>query len=208
MASKSNMAIIIVSLLVIIVGSVTMIYSPITFRNFSMLEFTKLIGKLLLIAVFLERALDVFLTTFRAQGSEEHKKAIRKIKIDMSKLTKEDGSVISAKKTEYNKLVKKLEDKKQELVTHKSKTRVIAIWSGFSVGIIISSIGIRSLSDLLNKETFAVLPVLQQKAFSLIDILLTGGVLAGGSDSIHKIFDVYTNYMSKSSSMASGIQDD
>jgi hypothetical protein len=188
----------------VVLLAVIFIRFPICFKDFSFSDFTQLVGKLLLIAVFLERSLDVFLTTFRAHGSEELQREIRRIKTDLSKFIEKNGNVSAAKRVSYDG---KLEIERQKLAAFKSKTRIIALWSGFTVGIILGCIGVRSLDCLLDKEVFSGLPVFQQKAFQFIDILLTGGVLAGGSDSIHKIFDVYTTYMHTSSSKAAGTQD-
>lgn len=40
---------------------------------------------------------------------------------------------------------------------------------------------------------------MQILAFNMVDICLTGGVIAGGSEGIHKLTQVFTDFMESSS---------
>ena len=138
---------------------------------------------LFLIALFIERALDVFLTTLRAEKSEYLQK---EIKIEAQKLDKGESSI-----DELNRI-------KKVLLSHKANTRVIALWSALTIGIIISAIGFRALQPLINLEEFKNLPLYHTILFYIVDIFITGCVLAGGSDSIHKMTDAFRLFMEKS----------
>ena len=74
--------------------------------------------------------------------------------------------------------------------------------TGLFVGIIISSLWIRTLNQLVTTESIQSLPSLQSSAFRFIDVLLTGGLIAGGSDGIHKIIDLYRVFTETSSQKA------
>ena len=60
------------------------------------------------------------------------------------------------------------------------------------VGVVVSMIGFRALSALV------VAPDPPPVYLGAVDILLTGALLAGGSDGLHKLVEVYRNQMDKS----------
>ena len=160
------------------------------FTNISLIEniFEKLgavLGTLLLAALFIERGLDVFLTTLRAEDSEKMSKKVEEIQTMVN-----DGD--TAKKGELTEL-------KEEQLKFKSKTRIIALWSGLLAGVILGIIGFRALNSLVDPDEFESLQNFQKMIFNAVDIFLTGCVLAGGSDSIHKIMDSFRLFMEKKS---------
>ena len=112
---------------------------------------------LFLVATFLERAIEVYVITFR-------------------KKYKEIQQANNKDTTQYE-----------------SETAQITLLAALAAGIIISMIGIRGIEPFINE-----LPVKndwQTSWFRTSDILLTGGVLAGGSDFIHKILQALTTFM-------------
>ena len=149
-----------------------------------------LLGSLFVIALFLERSLDVFLTTWRAEGSEKLNQEIRNLEHQISKF-------------EDNKdLISDLEKKKQERIERSSKTRLIALWSGLFFGLLVGVVGIRTLQTLVDPVSLSQIPTIQLHLFRVLDVLLTGGLVAGGSDNIHKLIEVYRNVMETSSTKA------
>jgi len=82
------------------------------------------------------------------------------------------------------------------------ETRNISLWSALFLGVFVSAVGVRTLGMLVAEN--AVPAGMQTSLFNSVDILLTGALLAGGSDGIHKIMQVYTNYMESAASKARG----
>ncbi|WP_392531550.1 hypothetical protein [Nostoc sp. C117] len=74
---------------------------------------------------------------------------------------------------------------------YRSDTRKIALRSSFILGIIISAIGIRALETFINVKG---LPSHQILVFRWLDVFLTGGLIAGGSEGIHKITQVFMEF--------------
>jgi hypothetical protein len=112
---------------------------------------------LLLITVFLERALEVYVLTFRAPGEDQHA------------------------------------DDAEKLAEYKHNTRRITLSSALVMGTLISMIGVRGIGPFID---FPKDPIPWQSTwFQVIDILLTGGVIAGGSNFIHKILQIITTFM-------------
>jgi hypothetical protein len=147
------------------------------FGLFDIASVFKLLAVLFIIALFQERALDVFLTLFRASESEKLQRKIDKL-----------AAIGDSPE---------LEETENKLNARKTATRSIAMRLGFVVGVIISLVGIRALEPLVDAEQFKALQPLQQKVFRVVDILITGGLLAGGSDGIHKITELLRDYRKK-----------
>lgn len=147
------------------------------FAGFEVTSAFKILTILFLIALFQERALDVFLTIVRAPESDERQRKLIRLK----------------QKAE----AKKIEQAERELSDYKIKTRNLAMYLGYAMGFIISMIGIRALEPLVDAGTFQNLGSVQQKMFRMVDIFITGGLLAGGSDGIHKITEVLRDFRLK-----------
>jgi hypothetical protein len=126
-------------------------------EKFNINQVSQTLTVLLLISSFLERALEVYVLTFRADR----------------KLEAEKTTTIDTEK-------------------EKNETRRITLWTALAIGIIISIVGVRGL------EPFIILDSTdkwQSFWFRTLDILLTGAVIAGGSDVIHKLLQVVTTFM-------------
>jgi uncharacterized membrane protein YbhN (UPF0104 family) len=187
----------IILLAVVIAVALFLAFASVEFRMDIGSSIGTILGSLLIISLLLERALDVFLTTWRAEGSEKLDSEINEIKQKIEQLKKAGKpETDSDVKTETDFLSKK----NQEKLAYRSKTRIIAIWSGLILGVIVSAIGFRVLATLVDPESFKQMIKNQKYFFNLFDILLTGGLLAGGSDGIHKILDLYRVFMEGSSS--------
>jgi hypothetical protein len=61
-------------------------------------------------------------------------------------------------------------------------------------------VGVRGLQPLVVTESFAQLPANQMHVFRIMDVLLTGGLIGGGSDGIHKVLQVFLDYTDKTRS--------
>ena len=72
-------------------------------------------------------------------------------------------------------------------------TQKLSLRISFTIGIVVSAIGIRALSGL--GVDIPNLPLDQKNYFNIVDIFITAGLLAGGSEGIHQLTTVYDNYM-------------
>jgi len=199
--------------------------NSLTFKPFGFNEVSQLLTFLVLVSLFLERSLEVFISTWRHPREEEidndiqnnervfaEKKALREKKIEQPQIvtTKveqeiskeppqlktetavENIPVNTAKLTdELDEEMAKLSENKQKRSQYKSQTRKIALWTALFFSLLISAAGVRSLDGLVQSTG---LNSIQQIVFRCLDTLLTGGLIAGGSDGIHKVTQVFTTY--------------
>jgi F0F1-type ATP synthase assembly protein I len=134
------------------------IVGPMKFHeNIGLSSISQMLIILLLITVFLERALEVFVLTFRAPGEDNYA------------------------------------DNAEKLAEYKHETRRITLSSALFMGILISMIGIRGIGAFIDFQENTI--PWQRAWFHILDILLTGGVIAGGSNFIHKMLQIITTFM-------------
>jgi len=159
----------------------------IPFGVFDIAAALKILTILFVISLFQERALDVFLTIIRAPDSDEMNRKLQKLKNE-------------PESPERDKVIEELEKK---LSNYKIATRNLAMKLGYLFGFIIAMIGIRSLEPMINLDHFANISSIQQSAFRVVDVFITGGLLAGGSDGIHKIIEILRDFRLKTKDVSS-----
>ncbi|NDJ23162.1 hypothetical protein GS682_16265 [Nostoc sp. B(2019)] len=100
-----------------------------------------------------------------------------------------------------NYKINELTEKERKRVAYKSDTRIIALWTSLLFGLLISAIGIRSIEPLVVIDSDNSMQVI---LFRCLDALLTGGLIAGGSEGIHKLIQVFIDFMEATSKQIKG----
>lgn len=154
---------------------------PINFKEVSQSQIISLLTSLFVIAAFLERAIEVYISTSRGPGAMQLDNEIAKINYQLE---------TQADSTELKSRLMKV---KQERELYRLETKKKSLWVGLLFGVLISAVGIRTLGVLV--AGLDDLKYFQQQVLNIIDVLLTGGLLAGGSDGLHKFAQVYNSYM-------------
>lgn len=169
---------------------------PISGVEFS--KISQLFAVLFTLSIFVERAADVFLTIWRSAKSEDLKLRIETLRFEIAEFDKNtNGSIENPNiRKELVAERKKLETKRLEFRSH---TRVIASWCIFVAGIVISLVSVRALRSLIDLQALPQIGTAHRGIFDIVDVLLTGGLLAGGSDGIHKLAELYRAFVEKSS---------
>lgn len=173
-----------------VILTVTLKPGLIRFWPFSATEFVQLLTPLVLVSLFIERAQEVFLTAWR--GKEASKKS-REVQLYKERLAK--GGMGAQDD---------LERAQNTLTDYKSETQQIAFVTGLILGIVVSALGIRGLELFVDPAVLADLSPTQKGIFNAADVLLTGALLGGGSDALHKMISVFTNFMDTSAKRAKG----
>ena len=90
-------------------------------------------------------------------------------------------------KKELAETKEKLETAENDLYLYRSQTKAIIARLSLLTGITISLAGVRILQPFTN----VTLEGQQLALFNAVDILLTGGLFAGGSEGVHRLTKVY-----------------
>jgi hypothetical protein len=131
-------------------------------------SFLQVFEPLFLASLLIERVIEVFISIWRDSGATE-----------LVIKAKEAG--VGAAKAEA------------DLAAYRDSTRTWTLLVGVAVGVIVCSLGLRSLGHLLDVESLR--STLQRQALTFLDVLFTGTLVGGGSDFLHKVISVFTNFL-------------
>jgi hypothetical protein len=175
-----------------IVGVIALVHRldpvVIQFRNYSVADFAQQLTPLVLVALFIERALEVFLTAWRGEKEAE-------LQRDADKAT----TLPDNDPTKLDKVHKAAD----ALSQYRFTTQQIALPSALVLGILIASLGVRGLGNFVSLANLTEHNT-QRFLFNVADVLLTGALVGGGSDFMHQIITTFTDLMSATSQKAKG----
>ncbi|MDH3973142.1 MAG: hypothetical protein OEV42_02575 [Deltaproteobacteria bacterium] len=179
------------------------------FKAADQINLPTMFGSLILIALFVERSIEMFLSVWRSQGADNLDRMIEKsrrdVELKQKELEKLPDNVSNSKGEEANNNLsaarESLDNVEDKRVAYRVDSRFIALWAGLLIGIFVSLVGVRVLGNIVE---FKCEKDFQEGLFTVVDILLTGSMLAGGSESINRLMKVYNNVMSATSERAKG----
>jgi hypothetical protein len=168
----------------------TLWLKPVKFDVFPMEALLGLFTKLIAIAMFIERTVEVLLTPWRGPGSLRITSRVKQAKAKLE--NRETDSVLEVSNAE------------DELREYKGQTKQIAFLIALALGMTISAVGLRGLEFFVKPESLLSLRSEQTVVFRALDVLVTGALLAGKADGLHRMGLVFTSYMDKSTEKAKG----
>ncbi|WP_185230313.1 hypothetical protein [Teredinibacter franksiae] len=149
-------------------------FFPIEFKAISDSDIAAIVASMFVISVFMERSIEAILVPVRAPDRQILKQEIARLQgLDSSSSNNSD--------------IEALKEKENEFELYRLGTAKRAYWISFVFGLLISLVGVRVLSGFVDLDTADHLTQVQANLFTFIDVVLTGGVIAGGSAAIDKI---------------------
>lgn len=189
---------------------VTLKAQPITYDSI-----VKLLTPVFLIALFLERAIEVFVSTSRKLGRADIDARLEKAREKITQLSDRlkmfevqlESPGGTAEQTALHARIDKVNDAippaqravrsaEGDLEKYRAKTRLVTFAAGVALGLVIAIAGLRVMSPLVDLKDLKDLK-LQLFVFHSIDVALTAGLLAGGASGIHQIVSVFGDYTEK-----------
>lgn len=167
-------------------GAIWLNLGPVRFGPFSAQAASTFLMPLVWTALFVERSLEVFLTPWRGGNSDDIQERI-------TQLTGAEG------------MATELAAAKIELVTYKSATRGVAFSLGFSLGIVSAMFGIRGFLAFVDPGSLAGVSLVQRTVLGALDVLLSGALIAGGSEGLHRVISVFMAYVDMASAKAKAV---
>lgn len=156
-------------------------------------DIISLLTTLILISSFVERVIEVFLSAWRSADADELDRKLGAQNHNINKHLEHNPDTVGVTHTaEYKRLIVDFEDTKVLRTQYRAKSRFISQRLGLSIGIIISFVGVRILDSLFDSSS---LSSEQLSIFLIVDVIFTGAVIAGGSDSINKVMKVFNGFM-------------
>jgi len=180
---SSNYRFIAIILAIVVVAAFILNNNISDFRtiDISSFDFSKifgLLGSIAFISLLVERASEVFMVDVKKEEKETLKREVQSL-TKRSVLSPEEAEIKTQKATQ----LKVYQD------TRKKKVSLFA----FTLGILIAMFGVRILTNLIeNPES---MNAVQSKFINIMDMVLTGCVIAGGSEGIHYIIKMAGSFM-------------
>src|SRR5262249_45588430 len=161
-------------------------FTGLHFKPFRAEEIVGDLTALFLISVFLERALEVFVTWWRDVDRLKLEQEIAQAEADAKAAASDPKAAAEAARLVLQK--------RHDLDTFKAQTARRSFMCGLIAGAVIALAGARALEPLL----LAPLPTpgsAQALVVTIVDVVITAGLIGGGSDGIHKLVSVITDYL-------------
>jgi hypothetical protein len=156
---------------------------PVGFKPLTPQAFAGLIGWLFAVALFVERAVEVVVMVFRDQQADLLDEAEECAAREFTSATKKAAAdAIEAAR-------QALVAARQARLVYRAETKEIALVMSFTFSVFVSLAGVRALHGLLLDTT----PT--GNLFTAADIVVTGAMLAGGSEGIHRMANAFTSFM-------------
>ncbi len=172
-----------------------------------------------LVALLVERALEVFVGTGRKIGRADMDSALQKAtdkiaqlkeRLDVlqaqldapgaKNLTPVEIAAIHARRENVAKIFpvaqRNERNAKADVEKYRSETGRITFFAGAFIGLIIGLAGIRVVAPLVDFE-LAQWTAFQLFLFHSLDVILTAGLLAGGASGIHQIVATFGDFTDK-----------
>jgi archaellum biogenesis protein FlaJ (TadC family) len=169
---------------------------PLAFKPLSPQAFAGLIGWLFAVALFVERAVEVVVLVFRDQQADALDAAEARATAIVAALA---GNA-TASQADKDKAARDAATAQEQTVNYRAETKEMAMLVSFVFGTFISLAGVRALHGLLPDST----PT--RTLFTVADIVVTGALLAGGSEGIHRMANAFTSFMDSLSTHADASQ--
>ena len=87
---------------------------------------------------------------------------------------------------------------------HVGRTRRIAFAASVLLGLVVAALGVRALGVFIDMGEFQDLRAGQRFGFNCLDIVLTAGLIAGGSDALHQLVEAFSSGMERLKNNAQG----
>jgi hypothetical protein len=159
-------------------------FTGLAFKPFQADEIVGNLTALFLISLFLERALEVFVSSWRDADCRTLEHDIRHA-LAAAKAAPDAAAAAEAERT--------VREKRHALQLYKAKTARVAFTCGLVAGAVIALAGARALGPLLVHLPQPGTP--QALVVTIVDVVITAGLIGGGSDGIHKLVSVITDYL-------------
>ncbi len=154
--------------------------------------FAALIAWLFVVALFVERAVEVIVMVFRDQQADLLDEAEAHTAATAAAL----AVSTTATPADKDKAAKDAATAREQKVIYRGDTKQLAMSISFILGILVSLAGVHALNGILAKDTVS------GPLFKILDVFITGGMIAGGSEGIHRMANAFTSTMDSLSTRA------
>ena len=193
---KSRLILVAVVIVAALAVTLSLTVGALALKPISMKRITEVLQVVFVLALCVERGVAVFVEAWRGPAeaavlSAVHA-AVREVELVRARL--QDVSAASAATT-------RLELAEDQAAVYAAHTRKIQVCAGIVAGVLISAAGVRLFEEFVVFRT--PLPRLIDHVaagiLNTLNVLITGALIGGGSDLIHKILKALTDFLDATS---------
>lgn len=154
------------------------------------------LGVLLIVTLFIERAQEVIMKSWRSEGRVPLTEAAAAARAQLDRLQADGASQVDLRAAQNG-----YEAASGALELYRSQTRRFALLLGITIGVLVALSGLRLLEDIVLEPPSHWL---QRFVFVFVDIVIVAGLIGGGSDALHKLIALVTDFLDTSRKKAVG----
>ena len=154
-------------------------FKTIDISSFDFSKIFGLLGSIAFISLLVERASEIFMVDTTKETKENLRKEVSLLETRKSMLSPEEAT----SKTQKEEALNNIMDVRRRKVS----------FFAFTLGILIALFGVRILTNLITEPES--MTAVQTKFINIMDMVLTGCVIAGGSEGIHYIIKTFGNFL-------------
>jgi hypothetical protein len=145
------------------------------FRAEALQAIPNVMAPLVILALFIERGVEVILAAWRAGGASQRES-------DMQ-MAMDQGTVDEQWRA------------RTDLDSYRADSQRLAFALAFVISLLISMMGVRAIEMLVGQNLLAGAPAEQRTLFVRVDVLVTSLLLTGGAEGIHKVVNAFTTFL-------------
>jgi hypothetical protein len=149
-------------------------------RPFAGIDILRLLGSLGLVALLVERTIEVSIGVWRGTVTDRLFSAAESAKL----------ALISAPANVT--LYETVAIRRSELTGYRAETRKVAVRAAVLLGLLVAATGFRTIETIVVPAAATDLPT---RLFRLLDLLMTAAIIGGGSVPIHRMISTLTTYL-------------
>jgi len=169
----------------------------VTFRTDLQERVVDLLTNLIVLVLVIERIMEIFISTWRNPEKNVLEDSLRQIETKLEILREGRGDREGASdQINLDSLLEERSVASKRLLAFKEVTRVWSVRAGLIIGIILAIAGFRVLESIFDSSA---LTGFQSRLWLWLDILITAGVIAGGSKGIHTLSNALGDFFENTS---------
>lgn len=158
-----------------------------------------LLLRLFVLALVIERSLEVYVNTCRAAAADrlwqEESRCRRNVAQAEEARREASGETARAAADEASRSARaQLRAAVDGRIAYRAATRARTLWASLLAGLALAALGVRILAPLVPTPARDLDPW-RAHLLAALDALLTGGLLAGGSEGVHKLTAAVTAFL-------------
>ncbi|WP_103068910.1 hypothetical protein [Aquimarina sediminis] len=158
------------------------------------------LGYLSVIMLVVEQFIEIFVDDPDQTKKKQCRARIELIDKQLYDVNNSVNSVLRNEKEENDDVIAMIKEKKeleQLLIGYELKRQRRTMLIGFVLGLMLSFSGLRLMSGIIFNGSVEKMSAIQATIIQSIDIILTAGIIAGGSDRVHGLIKrIKSNFLS------------